>query len=73
MIEGDILMYTNGKCDFSAFGLAVKEAREKRGWSRERLAQEVDLTPDMLCILKTMASIRAYKNSMSLSIFSIFQ
>jgi transcriptional regulator with XRE-family HTH domain len=31
--------------DFTAFGRAIKKAREDRGWTRERLAQEVDLAP----------------------------
>lgn len=31
--------------DFKAFGRAIKEARENRGWTREQLAQEVDLAP----------------------------
>lgn len=31
--------------DFKTFGQAIKEAREARGWTRERLAQEVNLAP----------------------------
>ena len=31
--------------DFKAFGRAIKAARENRGWTREQLAQEVDLAP----------------------------
>ena len=33
------------KYDFTAMGQAIKEARKKRGWTREQLAQEVDLAP----------------------------
>jgi transcriptional regulator with XRE-family HTH domain len=33
------------KYDFTAMGKAIKEARKKMGWTRERLAQEVDLAP----------------------------
>lgn len=33
------------KYDFTAIGQAIKEARLKRGWTREQLAQEVDLAP----------------------------
>lgn len=33
------------KYDFTAMGQAIKEARKNRGWTRERLAQEVDLAP----------------------------
>lgn len=46
MIEGDILMRNPDEIyDFTGFGQAIKEAREKRGWTREKLAQEVDLAP----------------------------
>lgn len=38
-------MHRGDKYDFSAFGRAIKEARENMGWTRERLAQEVDLAP----------------------------
>lgn len=38
-------MHNEEKLDFRAFGQAIKEAREKRGWTRETLAQEVDLAP----------------------------
>ena len=34
--------------DFKAFGKAIKEARISRGWTRERLAQEVALAPRYL-------------------------
>lgn len=40
-----MIMYNKGKYDFSAFGRAIKEARESKGWTRERLAQEVALAP----------------------------
>lgn len=33
------------KYDFKAIGQAIKEARLKRGWTREELAQKVDLAP----------------------------
>jgi len=45
MIWGDMIMHRGDKYDFSAFGQAIKEARESKGWTRERLAQEVDLAP----------------------------
>lgn len=38
-------MYNKSKYDFSAFGRAIKEARESKGWTRERSAQEVALAP----------------------------
>lgn len=31
--------------DFRAFGHAIKAARKARGWTREKLAQSVDLAP----------------------------
>ena len=38
---------SNGKTkyDFKAIGQAIKQARLKKGWTREQLAQEVDLAP----------------------------
>lgn len=38
-------MRNNSKYDFKSLGQAIKEARENRGWTQERLAQEVDLVP----------------------------
>lgn len=38
-------MHKDDKYDFMAMGQAIKEARLKQGWTRERLAQEVDLAP----------------------------
>lgn len=45
MIWGDMIMHKKDKYDFSALGQAIKTARESKGWTRERLAQEVDLAP----------------------------
>ena len=36
-------MYQREKCDMKAFGQAVREAREGRGWTREELAEKLDL------------------------------
>ena len=38
-------MYLKQKVDMTAFGQAVKEARESKGWSREKLAEMLDLAP----------------------------
>jgi transcriptional regulator with XRE-family HTH domain len=38
-------MHKENKYDFAAFGQAIKTARENKGWTREQLAQEVDLAP----------------------------
>jgi transcriptional regulator with XRE-family HTH domain len=40
-----MIMHNKSKYDFKAFGQAIKDARESRDWTRERLAQEVDLAP----------------------------
>lgn len=41
-----------GRYDFKAIGQAIKEARESRGWTRERPAQEVDLAPRYIMSLE---------------------
>lgn len=46
MIWGDIKMYQDErKLDFRPLGMALKKAREAKGWTQEHLAQLVDLTP----------------------------
>lgn len=40
-----MIMHKEDKYDFTAIGQAIKEARLKRGWTREELAQEIDLAP----------------------------
>jgi transcriptional regulator with XRE-family HTH domain len=46
MIQGDIIMHEpKEKCDFKAIGQAIKAARENKGWTRERVADLVDLAP----------------------------
>ncbi len=40
-----MIMHKEDKYDFSTFGQAIKKARESKGWTREQLAQEVDLAP----------------------------
>jgi Predicted transcription factor, homolog of eukaryotic MBF1 len=52
MIKGDMTMRNEEKTDIMAFGQAVKEAREKRGWTRERLATEIDLAPRYILALE---------------------
>ena len=42
----DIKMYQDErKLDFKPLGIAIKKAREAKGWTQEYLAQLVDLTP----------------------------
>lgn len=40
------------KHDFKAMGQAIKKARLERGWTRERLAQEIDLAPRYIMSLE---------------------
>jgi transcriptional regulator with XRE-family HTH domain len=46
-------MYQNKKHDMTAFGQAVKEARERKGLSREKLAEMLDLSPRYLMYIET--------------------
>jgi len=46
MIWGDIIMRNEDKrYDFKAIGQAVKNARESKGWTREYVAEMMDLAP----------------------------
>lgn len=46
IIWGDIKMYQDErKLDFKPIGVAIKKAREAKGWTQEYLAQLVNLTP----------------------------
>lgn len=45
-------MHKKDRYDFKAIGQAIKEARESRGWTREQLAQEVDLAPRYIMSLE---------------------
>jgi len=49
----DMPMYSKEKFDMSAFGQAVKEAREGKGWSREKLAEMLDLAPRYIMYIET--------------------
>jgi transcriptional regulator with XRE-family HTH domain len=40
------------KYNFKAMGQAIKEARIRKEWTRERLAQEVDLAPQYIMSLE---------------------
>ena len=41
------------KLDFKPLGIAIKKAREAKGWTQEYLAQLVDLTPRSIMYLIT--------------------
>jgi transcriptional regulator with XRE-family HTH domain len=46
MIQGDILMRNQKeKYDFKAIGQAIKTARESKEWTREQVAEMVNLAP----------------------------
>jgi len=46
MTLGDMNMQNqNNLYNFKAFGQAIKEERENRGWTREKVAEMVDLAP----------------------------
>jgi transcriptional regulator with XRE-family HTH domain len=49
----DMTMYQTKKHDMRAFGQAVKEAREQKGLSREKLAEMLDLSPRYLMYIET--------------------
>ena len=46
-------MYLKQKVDMTAFGQTVKEARESKGWSREKLAEMLDLAPRYIMYIET--------------------
>ena len=46
-------MYQRNKVDMTAFGQAVKKARENKGWSREKLAEILDLAPRYVMYIET--------------------
>lgn len=48
------------KLDFKPLGIAIKKAREAKGWTQEYLAQLVDLTPRSImywCGIKKVDSL----------------
>ena len=53
LTAGDVIMYQREKCNLKAFGQAVREARESRGWSREYLAERLDLAPRYIMYIET--------------------
>lgn len=55
-------MYHNEKLDLMAFGQAVKEAREGKGFSRERFGEMLYLSPRLLIRIKKPAKKRRNYN-----------
>jgi len=67
---------TKSKYDFTAMGQAIKEARLKRGWTRERLAQEGDLAPRYIMSLENKGqhpSFQVFVDLMTLFNISVDQ
>lgn len=64
------------KYDFTAMGQAIKEARLKMGWTREQLAQEVDLAPRYIMSLENKGqhpSFQVFVDLMTLFNISVDQ
>ena len=77
MTQGDICMSKEqAKYDFKAMGQAIKEARLNRGWTREQLAQEVDLAPRYIMSLENKGqhpSLQVFITLMTLFNISVDQ
>ena len=50
---GDMKMYQQEECNTRAFGQAVKDARENKGWSREKLAEMLDVSARHIQYIET--------------------
>ena len=67
---------TKSKYDFTAMGQAIKEARLKRGWAREQLAQQVDLAPRYIMSIENKVqhpSLQVFVELMTLFNISVNQ
>lgn len=74
MTWGDISMSKEGaKYDFRAMGQAIKKARLNRGWTREQLAQEVDLAPRYIMSLENKGQHPSFQVFITLiTLFNIY-
>lgn len=54
------------KLDFKPLGIAIKKAREAKGWTQEYLAQLVDLTPRSIMYIENRGSTQGLTNFISL-------
>lgn len=76
MLLGDVKMRNQSRYDFTAFGKAIKKAREDRGWTREQLAQEVDLAPRYIMSIENKGqhpSFQVFYNLVTLFDISVDQ
>lgn len=60
------------KYDFRAFGLAIKEARLKRGLTREQVGALIEIDPRYLTNIKIKGNTPAYKFFMTLYRYFMF-
>ena len=49
-------MYQKDRLDFKPFGQAVRKAREEKGWTRDHLAEVLDLSVRYLMYIETRGS-----------------
>ena len=49
------------KYDFAAMGQAIKDARLQRSWTREQLAQEIDLAPRYIMSIENKGQHPSFK------------
>lgn len=60
------------KYDFRAFGLAIKEARLKRGLTREQVGALIEIDPRYLTNIENKGHTPAYKFFMTLYRYFMF-
>lgn len=60
------------KYDFRAFGLAIKEARLKRGLTREQVGALIEIDPRYLTNIEIKGNTPAYKFFMTLYRYFMF-
>lgn len=53
MYRGDLVCVKEDKYDFRAVGLAIKEARMKRGLTREQVGTMIEIDPRYLTNIET--------------------
>jgi transcriptional regulator with XRE-family HTH domain len=65
----DMIMYQKKKHNMTAFGQAVREAREQKGLSREKLAEILDLSPRYLMYIETRGQHPSLQKLYEIAIF----
>ena len=72
MYRGGLLCVKKDKYDFRAFGLAIKEARLKRGLTREQVGALIEIDPRYLTNIENKGQHPAYKFFMTLYRYFMF-